>query len=647
MPQYDPFNLKQSVGNNLVADPTSAQPAQKQAPNVGPTNFWQRIAQVGIGKVNQLDLMKKAQQLGNTAATIGKDIASPFQDVGKQAQKQFKYLSGSTNSQKGQPGSDQILKNQAAMQKMNLSPATKQALSGAPVQTRIQAQDMLVKGAKEADVQAFLNKGKSALASQEKRGAGDVAQIASDVVGGGGGKAALTAGKQIFKGGIKQGAKDVAKTSATTGTAGAVNTAGATIQNNPNASMKEVGKSAAGGLVGGVVLGAGAKVAGELFKAGSQAFLNKIKGASSAPKGGMSDVMTGVQADKVAAVAHTKIDVNQVPSSEKVGVRTPVRPGIKQVSETNKINVRTPQPMSDQQFHSEFNKLNSGYEKETKQLQVSSKLMSPQQAKMASNKLETKYQGKLNDLQDRYHNPQLSASVAPKKIGSTTTPAGKTTGGTPTLSKDSGAVRPTTAAGTSTTPLTKTATKVPSEAYRTPPNVEGAAKTAGSSLKIEKSAVEQGLTKRMEDLPEFSSINKKAQAAKVADLINTDRQKAIDIIEGRANPPDGIHPVAVHNGLVQVARKEGNAELITKLAQSNVNRELSTSGQSLSLAAERDPHNPVEAVRQIMEARSNAAEKRLKQPAEKAVNSEITKMKTIEPKVTKQTWGEFIRSIQC
>lgn len=257
---------------------------------------------------------------------------------------------------------------------------------------------------------------------------------------------------------------------------------------------------------------------------------------------------------------------------------------------------------------------------------------------VAARQLDAKYEAALNDLHDRYHHPELSAPKAPKTVARETLPAGKTTGGRITATETK-ASRPTvqtiTQKAKRETPPTVTA-----------PKPDGTATVSGSSTKIEAEAIKKGLTQRMEDLPEFASVNKAEQARKVTDLINNDRQKAIDIIDGKANPPDGIHPVAVHNGLVQLARKEGDGELMTKLAQSNINRELSKSGQSLSLAAERDPHDPVEAIRQVSAARQQALERRGGSVAKNV--SKITKEIDSKIKVpSKGEWQIFLESIKC
>lgn len=573
-------------------------------PLTGPTGFWGRIQ------------------------AVGKVMASAFTQSEQAVSKGIGYATGANNvlNKNIQKSANVDERNQKMVS--NLSAAGK--LKYGVLAKNKQA---IANEGSDASSQAAQNTKATEQATNTKRFIGGVVGTTADMLSGGlikGAKSVYTAERGV------QAAK-AAKGANTAFLAAQGIAAGGGSSIASGASGKEAVKQAAKGAA----VPLGAAIIGKIFRDGPAVLLSKLKsgeknvGVVKAKDSNMRDVMTNDQANTV--MAPTRLHVtDQTPGSHNIEVTAPVRPGIKQISTTDKINVRTPIKMSDPQFHSEFNKLSDAYNKETKQLQISSKLLSPKQSQVISDKLEQRYQSKLNDLQDRYHNPEMSAPKTPTSLNKTTLPAEKTTGGVLNPTKDN---------------LSPVTNKLPAEKTTSPnsytANIDGQAKTAGSSIKISKESIQKGLTARMEGLPEFAAINKKDQAAKVTDLINNNRQKAEDIISGKINAPDGIHPIAVHNGLVELARKEGNGELMTKLAQSQYNRELSESGQKLSLAAERDPHNPVEQMRQISNIRTAIAEKRLGTTAYKAISTTAKQIEQRISKPGKNDWHMFIESIRC
>lgn len=170
---------------------------------------------------------------------------------------------------------------------------------------------------------------------------------------------------------------------------------------------------------------------------------------------------------------------------------------------------------------------------------------------------------------------------------------------------------------------------------------------SGNAARIEQKALEKKLTEKMGDLPQYKSINMKEQAKEAVDLINTDKQKAIDIIEGRANAPGNLKAQSVHQALEDLAVREGDGELLTKLAKSHINTELSENAQNLRIAAERDPHSAVEQIRQIRDARLKAAEKRAKRSVSNEAKDIRKKVEAGTPKATKQDWNSFIKELTC
>lgn len=170
---------------------------------------------------------------------------------------------------------------------------------------------------------------------------------------------------------------------------------------------------------------------------------------------------------------------------------------------------------------------------------------------------------------------------------------------------------------------------------------------SGNAARIEQRSLEKKLTEKMGDLPQYKSIDMKEQAKEAVDLISTNKQQAIDIIEGKVNAPGNLKAQSVHQALEDLAVREGDGELLTKLAKSHVNTELSESAQNLRIAAERDPHSAVEQIRQIRDARIKAAEKRAKTSVPKEAADVKKKVEAGTPKATKQDWNSFIKELTC
>lgn len=222
--------------------------------------------------------------------------------------------------------------------------------------------------------------------------------------------------------------------------------------------------------------------------------------------------------------------------------------------------------------------------------------------------------------------PPISVSSSPQQISESTNIATKPVAEPSTIN-----VNPEQA-GIKETPVT--------------PKVEGDT-VSGNSARIEQHALEKKLTDKMGDLPQYKSINMKEQAKEAVDLISTDRQKAIDIIDGKVNAPGNLKAQSVHQALEDIAVKEGDGALLTKLAKSHVNTELSESAQNLRIAAERDPHSPVEQIRQIRDARVKAAERRSKTTVSKETTDIKKKVDAATPKATKQDWNSFVKELTC
>lgn len=170
---------------------------------------------------------------------------------------------------------------------------------------------------------------------------------------------------------------------------------------------------------------------------------------------------------------------------------------------------------------------------------------------------------------------------------------------------------------------------------------------SGNAARIEAVALEKKLTDTMGDLPQYKSINMKEQATEAVNLIARDKQLALDVIDGKTHPPGNLKAQSVHQALEDLAIKERDGALLTKLAKSNVNTELSESAQNLRIAAERDPHSAVEQIRQIRDARLKRAEKRAKTSVSKYAKDVKKKVDAATPKPSKQDWKSFVEELTC
>lgn len=401
-----------------------------------------------------------------------------------------------------------------------------------------------------------------------------------------------------------------------------------------------------------------------------------------------------------------KVEVSGTPVSTDIGVTTPVKAGVKSTSSESSVEVRTPKVLTEQEYKSQFKKISDSYDKAQKSLEG----MPPLKQQAATKAIEDSHAKALAELDDAFANPKLPEGTSKvKQVGRTKTDMTDTSGGTPkgfanttgemndlekTLftsaknraegrlgrplnqqetskiydrtkvlaeekgfntpnqssasTEDVGRARPSGTAVDKVTSEELPAASKPEVSKSTyEENTDGELKTSGNAARIEQRSLEKKLTEKMGDLPQYKSIDMKEQAKEAVDLINTDRQKAIDIIEGKANAPGNLKAQSVHQALEDLAVREGDGELLTKLAKSHVNTELSESAQNLRIAAERDPHSAVEQIRQIKDARVKAAEKRSKTTVSKATTDIKKKVEAATPKATKQDWNSFVKELTC
>jgi len=186
----------------------------------------------------------------------------------------------------------------------------------------------------------------------------------------------------------------------------------------------------------------------------------------------------------------------------------------------------------------------------------------------------------------------------------------------------------------------------------TPVEGTGQTKTSGLASGVESKAIEEKLTRGFGDLPQYKSVSMKDQAAKALDLINSDYKNARDIAMGRVAPPEGILPESVFVAVEDKALKEGDVNTLRDLAtQSSLVGEATTMGQRIRSLAERDEASPVEAIKEVQNAREKAAQGKLAkgdtlEKAKGRIADDIKReIKKTAPK--KEDWSSFVNSIKC
>lgn len=679
---------QKGLGANY-SPPAVAAPARRVAapPEVGPTTFWGRIGQVGIGQVN---LLNAAKLVKNTAVSVVNDATT----IGKGMSVAEGQTSGATQNQQNKIAQQ----NKFDITNIKSAGSVLKSPTATP-QQKAQAQQ---------DLKTIMGNSDNAYVKQNAQNVADIKNtnpqkqggasfnILTDLIGGGEGKAAVDVGKGIAtdvgkglalnaaKTGVKATAKKIAEPIVGNAIVGAAQGGvGAVEQKGAKTTPGDVLKGAAVGAASNAALTAGGVVAGKVFGKALTAAGSKVQAIlGKGPDKALADVKANppkslpeLSETQVKSMTPQKIPVTDTSTPSAIGVKSPLKVGVKDVSSTDKVQVRTPPTMSDKQYVTQFNKISKSYDVAQKQLESKP----PAAQKVLASAVDNQHLKALQQLDDSYHNPQVSEGTSKvTNVEKSTTPAAKLTGGSPkgfvnttgekTLDNTKLSDLPQSReASTLQTQIekahnagddvtaSKLITKLPSDMQdstrsslgikdSTP---DGTLKTAGSATRIQKAALEKDINIRSEDLPKYESMNMKEQAGKVADLVNNDRQKAVDIIDGKASAPAGVDPHFVHVALEKVAMKDGDADLLTKLANSHINAELSGAGQKLRIAAERDPNSPVERMRQIKEAREEAFEKKSGTTAAKATSQTAKEIGSKIKAPSKLDWQTFVEGIKC
>lgn len=164
---------------------------------------------------------------------------------------------------------------------------------------------------------------------------------------------------------------------------------------------------------------------------------------------------------------------------------------------------------------------------------------------------------------------------------------------------------------------------------------------------IQTKAVARGLKDTFGEAGGYDKITLEDQASKAVALTN-DRQTLNKVISGEIPLPNGLRATALIKAVEEHPQLSKDHELINKLSQAeHLTGASSKSAQELRLAAERSDHSPIEVMRQIREARSKVVERKTGKTINKAVSAELKAIRATKPKVTRQTFQEFVETLKC
>lgn len=180
-----------------------------------------------------------------------------------------------------------------------------------------------------------------------------------------------------------------------------------------------------------------------------------------------------------------------------------------------------------------------------------------------------------------------------------------------------------------------------------PTKSNGVLTSSRLSQSINAKAVENKLTEDLDQPQYHHTLDIKEQAQKASDLINKDEQRSIDIALGKRNAPSGLHPHAVFVAVEKKAMQDGDINLIRQLATSKRVDEATAAGQTLRVLRERNETSPVAAIQHVIDARSRIVEKRLGQSSASMVAKTSREIESNIKKSTKEDWHSFIESIKC
>ena len=195
--------------------------------------------------------------------------------------------------------------------------------------------------------------------------------------------------------------------------------------------------------------------------------------------------------------------------------------------------------------------------------------------------------------------------------------------------------------------ITRTVEKRITEKPIQQPIGKGEQRVSRLAAGVEAKTVEKKLTDSLGSLPEYRQADMKEQSTMATDLLSKDPEKAIEIALGKRTPPANILPESVFVAVENKALSEGNIDLLKQLASSVRVGEATAMGQRIRALAERNADSPIGAMKDVIDARVKATEKRFKKSVSQAIKDETARIKAKVKVPDKYDWNAFVESIKC
>jgi len=162
------------------------------------------------------------------------------------------------------------------------------------------------------------------------------------------------------------------------------------------------------------------------------------------------------------------------------------------------------------------------------------------------------------------------------------------------------------------------------------PETKGLGVESQLAKRAESDAIEAKLTEDFGQLVEYKTMDMKDQANKAQSIMDLDYEKAKRMAMGDELPPQGVREATIYEAVKIRAIKEGDIDLLHKLAtQSKVPTKLSEYGQAIKAADSRLMEDPVKVAQDVAKAR----EERLKRTG---VKTDVTKQNAEIERLSKE-----------
>lgn len=174
--------------------------------------------------------------------------------------------------------------------------------------------------------------------------------------------------------------------------------------------------------------------------------------------------------------------------------------------------------------------------------------------------------------------------------------------------------------------------------------------TPRTAQRVELKAIEKGLEKSFDDMPERDKVHIADQAELAYKLIKNDWEFARRAINGQEKVPGRLRPESLWNAMYTIAENSKDVDLMKQLAKSPIVTEtISEAGTTLSMMQRIDKDSATYKMMEIAKAREEVVKQKYGKDIKKAeaeIEAEIDRfVKRNSP--SKGDWAAFVDSIKC